>query len=215
MALFKRISQPESVDYGRCVGTPIGVVRKAAVLDDDGRLLGPEQVGRLGVRTPTRTPGYWNNSELTTKSSLSGYWLTGDVVYQDRKGRFYHLDRVPDVIHTADGPVYSLPMEEAILVGCPVVADCAVVAVAAPDPDQGVVPFATVRLKPGASEPPDLLHALNTALAGRDLPQLRYALIARQPEDFPTGPTGKVLKRQLRERFGTVLRQPTTSTELT
>ncbi|WFE30117.1 class I adenylate-forming enzyme family protein [Solwaraspora sp. WMMD791] len=210
MALFRKVSEPESADYGRCVGTPIGVVREAAVLDDAGRLLGPHQPGRLGVRTPTRTAGYWNDSATTNRSSISGYWLTGDVVYRDETGKFYHLDRVPDVIHTSGGPVYSLPLEEAILVGCPQIADCAVVAVRAPGPETGDVPFAAVKLAPGAAEPDDLLATVNSALAARDLPTLRAVAVATDPADFPTGPTGKVLKRQLRQRFSAVLQQPVT-----
>lgn len=205
MALFRKVSEPEREDYDRCVGTPISVVQRAVVLDDDGRELGPGKPGRLGVRSPTRTPGYWNDSALTTKSSLSGYWLTGDVVLRDAKGRFFHLDRVPDVIHSARGPIYSLPMEEAILAGCPDVVDCAVVAVRAPRPEDGHVPFATVKLRPGAPVPVDLTGLLNDALKLRGSDEVRGAVVAMDAADFPTGATGKVLKRALRERFADAL----------
>ncbi|MBM7773202.1 acyl-coenzyme A synthetase/AMP-(fatty) acid ligase [Actinokineospora baliensis] len=207
MALFRKVSDPTSTDYGRCVGSPVKVVTEAAVLDDDGRTLGPGEVGRLGVRTPTRTPGYWNNSELTAQSSLSGFWLTGDVVYRDERNRFFHLDRVPDVIHTATGPVYSLPLEEAILVGCPEIADCAVVAVDAPS-GTGSVPFATIKMGPGHSAPEDVLSTLNAALAARGLSRLHGAVLAVDDADFPTGATGKVLKRKLREHFADALTRP-------
>jgi acyl-CoA synthetase (AMP-forming)/AMP-acid ligase II len=95
----------------------------------------------------------------------------------------------PDVIHTEAGPVYSLPMEEAIMVGCPWVADCAVIAVTAPV--AGHVPFATVKSKPGAEEPAGLIGTLNATLTAKGLSTLSGAT-------FPTGPTGKVLKRHLR-----------------
>jgi len=156
----------------------VEVVERAAVLDDDGRELAAGVAGRLGVRTPTVTLGYWNDSNLTMKSSLSGYWLTGDVVRRDEAGRFYHLDRVPDVIHTANGAVYSLPMEEAILAGSPQVCDCAVFAVAAPGDPGTSVPFASVRWKSVAPARPaaaDLLGTLNLCLAARGEPQLRGA----------------------------------------
>ncbi|MEV4949568.1 class I adenylate-forming enzyme family protein [Streptomyces sp. NPDC053755] len=208
MALFRKVSEPEKQDYDRCVGTPVRVVRRAVVLDDDGRILGPGRPGRLGVKTPTRTAGYWGDTALTQKSSVSGYWLTGDIVYQDDDGRFFHVDRVPDVIHTVRGPVYSLPMEEAVMTGCPEVADCAVVAVNAPGPGGGQVPFATVRLRPGASTPGDLLERLNTALRAKGLTALGGAVLATEPEHFPTGATGKVLKRSLREHFADVLIRP-------
>lgn len=212
MALFRKVSEPETVGYGRCVGSPVRVVREATVLDDDGRKLGPYQVGRLGVRTPTRTPGYWNDSGQTGRSSVAGYWLTGDVVYRDRRKRFYHLDRVPDVIATAAGPVYSLPIEEAILVGCPEVADCAVVGIpAAPAPeaasaaDAGQLPVAVVRLRPGAAVGDELLAKVRAAAVARDLPAPAAVTVATDPDDLPIGPTGKVLKRQLRERLAAAL----------
>ncbi|MBT2440142.1 acyl--CoA ligase [Streptomyces sp. ISL-36] len=208
MALFRKVSEPEKQDYDRCVGKPVRVVKRAVVLDDDGRRLGPGRAGRLGVMTPTRTAGYWGDTELTGKSSVSGYWLTGDIVHQGRDGRFFHLDRVPDVIHTARGPVYSLPMEEAVMTGCPEVADCAVVAVNAPEPGGKQAPFATVRLRPGASAPRDLLERLNTALRAKGLTPLGGAVLATAPEHFPTGATGKVLKRSLREHFADVLIRP-------
>jgi len=207
MALFRRVSTPETTLYARCVGKPVGIVKRAAVLDDGGHELQTGQAGRLGVRTPTVTPGYWNDSALTAASFLCGYWLTGDVVRKDEAGRFFHLDRVPDVIHTSSGPVYSLPMEEAIMAGCAAIADCAVVAVAPPAPDTASVPFASVIVTPGRQPPEHLLEALNAALDARGLPALAGAVVARTPADFPTGPTGKVLKRELRERFADVLRR--------
>ncbi|MFH8688309.1 class I adenylate-forming enzyme family protein [Streptomyces sp. CB02115] len=213
MALFRKVSEPERQDYDRCVGKPVKVVERATVLDADGRQLGPGRAGRLGVISPTRTPGYWGNTELTGKSSVSGFWLTGDVVYRDRRGRFFHLDRVPDVIDTADGPVYSLPIEEAILLGRPEVADCAVVAVDAPPPLGKQVPFATVLLKPGAKAPADLLGSLNDVLRARGLTALSAAVVATEPEHFPTGATGKVLKRSLREHFADVLVRPAPGAE--
>ena len=61
---------------------------------------------------------------------LAGYWLTGDVVRKDPEGRFYHLDRTVDVIDTATGPIYSLPMEEVLLADCSDwIVDCAIVGV--------------------------------------------------------------------------------------
>jgi len=205
MALFCKVSEPESTEYGRCVGRPVDVVQRATVFGDDGSELASGKVGRLGVRTPTVTPGYWNDAVLTARSSLSGYWLTGDLVYRDEQGRFHHVDRLGDVIHTAEGPIYSLPMEEAVLVGCPDVADCAIVAVADPAQSELSLPFASVKLGHHVTEPPDLLGTLNTALAARGLPALRGAVVARDTADFPVGPTGKVLKRRLRERFATAL----------
>ncbi|GAA2777933.1 class I adenylate-forming enzyme family protein [Saccharopolyspora taberi] len=213
MALFRKVSEPETVNYGRCVGKPVEVVTRAAVFDDEGRELGPGNPGRLGVHTPTVTPGYWNNTGQTTRSSLYGYWLTGDVVYRDAQGRFYHLDRVPDVIHTATGPVYSLPVEEAILANVPIVQDCAVVAVTDPDSPEHSVPFASVRLDPAKPEPEDPKALINAALSQNGLATVNGVVVARTAADFPTGATGKVLKRALRERFANALTDANLPTE--
>ncbi|MFD0773136.1 class I adenylate-forming enzyme family protein [Streptomonospora algeriensis] len=199
MALFRKVSEPESEDYGRCVGVPIDVVDEVTVLDDEGRPLAPGQPGRLGVRTPTVTPGYWNDSRRTAQSSFSGYWLTGDVVSQSEDGRIFHLDRIPDVIRTAHGNVYSLPMEE-VMLSVAGVADCAVIGVT--DPETGrQAPFGVVRTEDGGPEPAELLDTLNAALTAAGQPLLHGA----GSTELPLGPTGKVLKRRLREDYASVL----------
>jgi acyl-coenzyme A synthetase/AMP-(fatty) acid ligase len=201
MALFGQVTTPETARNDRCVGKPLEVVRQAAVLDDDGNELPDGTVGLLGVKTPSRTPGYWNNARLTSSFELNGFWLTGDVARRDADGAFYHLDRTVDVIDTAAGPVYSLPIEEVLLADCDeIVRDCSVVGV--PN-GAGLVPVAVVRLQESAADQTEsaILERANKELAEAGLAQLAAVRIAREPADFPLGPTGKVLKRELRTRF--------------
>jgi acyl-coenzyme A synthetase/AMP-(fatty) acid ligase len=200
MALFGQVTTPETPRNDRCVGKPLEVVYQAAVLDDDGNEVPDGTVGLLGVKTPSRTPGYWNNDRLTESFELNGFWLTGDVARRDAEGRFYHLDRTVDVIDTATGPVYSLPIEEVLLADCDeIVRDCSVVGV--PD-GTGLVPIAVVCLQSGAESWTEnaILERANKELVTVGLAQLAAVRIARQPADFPLGPTGKVLKRELRTR---------------
>jgi acyl-coenzyme A synthetase/AMP-(fatty) acid ligase len=200
MALFGQVTTPESVRDDRCVGKPLEVVRQAAVLDDDGNEVPDGTVGLLGVKTPSRTPGYWNNERLTKSFELNGFWLTGDVARRDAEGNFYHLDRTVDVIDTAAGPVYSLPIEEVLLADCDeVVQDCSVVGVPS---GTAMVPVAVVRLQEDAAAWTEeaVLERANKELAEAGLAQLAAVRIAREPADFPLGPTGKVLKRELRTR---------------
>lgn len=206
MSLFQQVTTPESArDDLCCIGTPIDVVQQAVVLDENGRELPDDTPGLLGVRTPTRTPGYWRAPELNDRHELGGYWLSGDVVRRDGNGRFYYLDRNPDVIQTADGPVHSLPIEEALLADrAELVLDCAVVGVPGPAGD-GQEPVAVIVLQPGVEEPADLLDTLNGALAAAHLPSLAAVLVADDEWQLPTGTTGKVLKRELRERLAGVL----------
>jgi acyl-coenzyme A synthetase/AMP-(fatty) acid ligase len=210
MALFGQVTTPEGTRNDRCVGKPLAAVRKAAVLDEDGYEVPDGTVGLLAVQTPSRTPGYWNDPKLTSSFELSGYWLTGDVARRDNDGNFYHLDRTVDVIDTADGPVYSLPIEEVLLADCAELFwDCSVVGVPGPDGD-GQRPVAVVRLQSGAhgQEPERLREQVNKALAAADLAPLAALLVARTDADFPSGVTGKALKRELRTRLATLFTDP-------
>lgn len=209
MALFGQVTTPESTRDDRCVGLPVEVVEKAAVLDDDGNEVPDGTVGLLGVRTPTRTPGYWNDAALTKSFELAGYWLTGDVAVRKPDGRFYHLDRTSDVIHTSRGPVYSLPLEEVLIADCAeLVHDCAVVGVPAPDGD-GHLPVAVIRAQAdspvSARDSEKFLDAVNQKLEAAGLHPLAAVLAAESDADYPTGPTGKVLKRELRDRHAAAL----------
>ncbi|GAA4985577.1 class I adenylate-forming enzyme family protein [Kitasatospora paranensis] len=206
MALFGQVTTPESVRNDRCVGKPLEVVLKAAVLDEDGVEAPDGTVGMLGVVTPSRTPGYWNNPKLTATFELAGYWLTGDVARRDADGSFYHLDRTVDVIDTVTGPVYSLPIEEVLLADCAdLIQDCSVVGVPGAA-GEGQRPIAVVRLQAEAahSSAEDVQEAANKALTEAGLAALASVSIARTAADFPLGPTGKVLKRELRTRFATL-----------
>ncbi|MFE7191891.1 class I adenylate-forming enzyme family protein [Kitasatospora sp. NPDC057541] len=206
MALFGQVTTPESDRDDRCVGKPLEVVRRAAVLDQDGAEVPDGTVGLLAIDSPSRTPGYWNDGRLTGSFELAGYWLTGDVARRDAEGRFYHLDRTVDVIDTAAGPVYSLPIEEVLLADCAeLVRDCSVVGVPGAA-GEGQRPIAVVQLQQDAESATDteVLEAANKALAGAGLAALAAVRIARTASEFPLGPTGKVLKRELRTRFATL-----------
>jgi acyl-coenzyme A synthetase/AMP-(fatty) acid ligase len=206
MALFGQEWTPETTRDDRCVGKAQDAVIKAAVLDENGEEVPDGTVGLLGVITPSRTPGYWNDPRLTSSFELNGYWLTGDVARRDGEGNFYHLDRTVDVIDTAAGPVYSLPIEEVLLADCAdLVQDCSVVGVPGAA-GEGQRPIAVVRPQAEAAgvTGEEVREKANKALADAGLTPLAAVIIARTGEDFPLGPTGKVLKRELRTRHSTL-----------
>jgi acyl-coenzyme A synthetase/AMP-(fatty) acid ligase len=205
MANFGQVTTPESERDDRCVGRPLEGVT-AGVVDERGEEVPDGTVGLLAVKTASRTPGYWNDPRLTASFESNGWWLTGDVARRDTEGRFYHLDRTVDVIDTAAGPVYSLPIEEVLLADCAdLVLDCSVVGVPAED---GAQPIAVVQLQADAAGTHEeaLLDRANKELANAGREQLAAVVIARTPDDFPLGPTGKVLKRELRTRHASLLR---------
>jgi acyl-coenzyme A synthetase/AMP-(fatty) acid ligase len=208
MVLFKNAHTPGSDNFRRMIGRPVPVVKQAAVLAPDGTPVPAGQPGLLGVRTPSVTPGYWDDPELTRQYRSGGYFLTGDVVSQDAAGNWYHLDRTPDVISTVDGPVHSLPLEEVVL-NTTGALDAAVVAADDPDGPDTSRPIAVVLFAGPHPEDPDGLLALcNTELERAGLARLRAIVVAADRDGLPVGVTGKVLKRVLRERHRMLLLDP-------
>jgi acyl-coenzyme A synthetase/AMP-(fatty) acid ligase len=203
MANFGQVNTPETPRNDRCVGKPLQYV-EAAVLDENGAELPDGTVGLLGVKSPSLTPGYWNDARLTASFRLNGWWLTGDVARRDSEGNFYHLDRTVDIIDTATGPVYSLLLEEVLIADCSdLVLDASVIGMAT---DDGARPIAVVQLQAEAhgATAETILGRANKELANAGLDQLAAVVIA-DPADIPLGPTGKVLKRELRTRHSGLL----------
>jgi acyl-coenzyme A synthetase/AMP-(fatty) acid ligase len=198
-----------SSTYGRCVGKPISFA-EAAVLSEDGQPLPAGVVGRLGLRSPTLTPGYWNDSLTFYRLRLGGYWLTGDLAVRDEEGNFYHLDRVPDAIRTSEGIVFSTCTEELLLAELPELADCTVVGVApegvrADWEGDGVADAYALLQVAGddaAAGPDDAkwTEIVNETLRAKGFPTVTRAL-RMDASDVIKGATGKVLKRLMRERF--------------
>jgi len=181
----------------RCAGQPVGVA-EVAVLRPDGTPAADGEVGFLGARGPAVTPGYWNDSATTHSFRLAGFWLTGDMARRDADGDHYLVDRAADVIGTDEGPGYSVAMEETLLADLPGIVDCAVVAGTLAGRTVAVAVVTTSSPQTGAA---DLLGPANALLRAAGHPALGALQIARTPEEFPLGVTGKVLKRQLRERY--------------
>ncbi|MER7745810.1 class I adenylate-forming enzyme family protein [Streptomyces bacillaris] len=195
-AALRRVLTADTPSRARHLGTrvPIGEV---AVLREDGTEAAADEVGLLGVRSEALAHGYWNDSDTTYRTMLAGYWLSGDLVRRSADGEFFHVDRAVDRIRTDAGDGYSALMEEELLLAVEELADCSVVAAQ----DRGrTVPAAIVTLRREATAE-DLLRRANSALDRAGQPRLALLEIAPTPEAIPLGPTGKVLKRQLREKY--------------
>jgi acyl-coenzyme A synthetase/AMP-(fatty) acid ligase len=182
----------------RRVGKPDPVAEVAA-LRPDGSKAPVGEVGFFGAKGPSITAGYWNDSDTTYRSKLGGYWLTGDLVYQDEDGNYYVVDRTKDAIETAEGTGYSVLMEEVLLSEISAITDCAVVAGRLGDQ---IVPVAVVITDDSSADAEALLAEANEVLANAGgHPRIAVLDVAQTPEDFPVGVTGKVLKRQLRDKY--------------
>lgn len=179
----------------RCVGRSVGFA-EVAIVREDGTLAAPYENGFLGAKPPSMTVGYWGNQDTYYRSMLAGYWLTGDIAYRDEDGYFYQVDRAVDVVQTAQGPGYSVQMEELVLNEVAGVADCTIVA--------GRYRDETVAVAVVTGEDIDaekVLFAANQALRAAGKPELTMVEVASANTDFPLGVTGKSLKRYLRDKY--------------
>ena len=182
--------------YGRCIGKAHSFA-ETAVLGPDGQELPPGEVGELGTKSPTLSLGYWNDSARTYRTRVRGYFLTGDLVYRDEEGYYYHLDRKADSVDLGGGArLYTAATEERVLTSCPDVLDCTVVAVR--DGDR-VVTDVLLQLEAGADLAADHTELVRAALSPEVAATLRQVL-AVDDENIPLTPTGKVRKFVLRQR---------------
>lgn len=176
------------------IGRPVRHVA-IRVVDPDGQPVDTGAEGELWIKGPNVMKGYYNDPEATRKTITPDGWLkTGDGGKIDADGFVTITGRLKDLIIVGGENVYPREIE-AVLEGHESVAEVAVVG--APDPSRGEVPVAFVILKEGlAATESELREFARSALAGYKCP--RKVTIA---EDLPRGPTGKILKRKLRERL--------------
>ena len=77
-------------------------------------------VGHVALKSPTLALGYWNDSVTTFRTRFAGYYLTGDLMYRDSDGYYYHVDRAVDAVDLGGGNwLYTALCEERVLVRCP------------------------------------------------------------------------------------------------
>jgi acyl-coenzyme A synthetase/AMP-(fatty) acid ligase len=195
-AALRRVLTPDSPTLARHLGTQVPIA-EVAVLREDGTEAAADEVGLLGVRSEALAHGYWNDSDTTYRTMLAGYWLSGDLVRRSADGEFFHVDRAVDRIRTEAGDGYSALMEEELLLAVEELADCSVVAAK----DRGRTVAAAIVTLRQETTAEDLLRRANAALDRAGQPRLALLEIAPTPEAIPLGPTGKVLKRQLREKY--------------
>lgn len=162
------------------------------VADEAMRPLPPGAVGEICIRGPNVMQGYYEQPG-ETQAALANRWLrTGDLGTTDADGHYYIVDRKKDVIIRGGQNIYPADIEE-VLYRHPAIAEAAVVAV--PDEELGEVPVAYVAFRPGQDEEPEALRELcRAALAGFKVPRRVVVM-----EELPKGPTGKILRRRLRD----------------
>lgn len=172
-----------------------GPMIRVAIMDPEGHLLGPGEVGEIVVRGPSVMKHYYKNPAATAEVSRFGWHHTGDAGYFDGEGFFYIVDRMVDLIPSDDGPISPSRIERAILAH-EAVRDCVVVG--SPDAGGGVTQIVAVaELKAGATATvAELLEVCRERVG----PAMTPSTLELWPE-LPRSERGKVLKRTIREHF--------------
>ncbi len=159
-----------------------------------GAELGVGEVGEMWLRGPHIMRGYWNQPAATAETLLDDGWMkTGDLGYVDADGYIFLVDRLKELIKYNAFQVAPAELED-IIQSHPAVMDAAVIGT--PDQSVGEIPTAFVVLKQGATlDAADLMQYV----AARVAPYKKIRAV-EFIDQIPKSPTGKILRRLLRER---------------
>ena len=165
------------------------------VTDDEGRTLGPNQVGEIWFRSPSLIRGYWNRPEVTAETIVDGWLRSGDIGILDEEGFIYVQDRAKDMVLRAGENVYCAEVEAAIY-EYPDVYEAAVFGV----PHERLGEEVAAAIVPRAGRPLDE-DALRAFLKQHIAPFKIPTRIVLHPQQLPRNPAGKILKQNLREEL--------------
>lgn len=179
-------------------GHSVGIAVPGAdilVVDDAGRELPPGEVGEIWIGGPHVVKGYWNNPQATAEGFTAGYWHSGDVGSIDAEGFVQVLDRKKDMINRGGYKIFTAEVET-VLVACPGIVECAVVAV--PCPVLGERVHAVVVTGPDGPTTETIRAWCAARLSDYKVPET----LTVQAEPLPRNANGKVMKRILRQTLG-------------
>jgi fatty-acyl-CoA synthase len=185
----------EQVNHAGSAGRPVLNV-ETRIADDDGATVPPGVIGEIVHRSPQVTPGYWNDPERTATAFRGGWFHSGDLGVMAADGLVSVVDRKKDMIKTGGENVASREVEETIYAH-PAVAEVAVFGTPDPYWIEAVTAAVVVRDKETLTEDELVAHCRGR-LAGFKTPKRVFIV-----ESLPKNPSGKILKRELRERFRT------------
>jgi long-chain acyl-CoA synthetase len=175
------------------IGLPIwGVDFK--LVDDQGKtIVDPMVPGEIAIRGHNVMKGYYKKPEATAEAIKEGWFHSGDVAHRDDEGYYFIVDRKKDMIIRGGFNVYPREIEE-VLYGHPAVAECAVIGI--PHESHGEEVKAVIAKKPGHD---DVSGEDIILYAKEKLAAYKYPRIVEFLDALPKGPTGKILKRELKK----------------
>lgn len=163
------------------------------VVDSDGNEVAANETGEVLVRGPHIMLGYWNRPEATAETIVDGWLHTGDIAMIDADGHIYIRDRIKDMIISGGENVYPAEIEN-VLAAHEGIKDVAVIGI--PSANWGESPLAIVVKQDDSLDADQVLAACEGKLAPFKQPKGVEFI-----DVIPRNPSGKVLKRVLREQF--------------
>ncbi|MEZ8320035.1 long-chain-fatty-acid--CoA ligase FadD [Vibrio splendidus] len=178
-------------DYTGAIGLPVPST-EVRIVDDEGKVVGNDQVGELQVRGPQVMQGYWQRPEATKEVIDQDGWLsTGDIVKFDDEGLLYIVDRKKDMILVSGFNVYPNEIEDVVALHGKVLE---VAAIGQPHEVSGeLVKIYVVKRDPSLTKE-DIIEHCREHLTGYKIPKL-----IEFREELPKTNVGKILRRVLRE----------------
>jgi len=170
----------------------IGV--QVRIVDAEGNDVEPGEVGEIIARSKHIMVEYWHKPEETKEALINGWVHTGDMGYYDDKGYIYIADRKKDMIISGGENVYPREVEE-VLYQHPAVLEAAVIGI--PDPYWVEKVHAVVETRKGVSTTAEEIIAFcKKHIAGYKVPKdIEFV------DSLPKNPAGKILKKELREKY--------------
>lgn len=173
------------------IGRPVWGV-EMAILDDNDRAVPDGQPGEVCIRGHCVMKGYFKRPKETAEAMRNGWFHTGDIGIRDPDGTYRIVDRKKDLIIRGGLNVYPREVEE-VLYMHPAVAEAAVVGI--PDERLGEEIAAYITKKEGHEVSSEEL----TEHCKRNLAAYKYPRKIEFVKELPKGPSGKILKREIRE----------------
>lgn len=176
-------------------GQPVFFMDMKLVDDDGNDVTEPFVKGEICARGPNIMKGYWNRPEATAAViDPDGWFHTGDAGYVDEDGFYFVVDRVKDMVITGGENVYPAEVED-VLHGHPSITEVAVIGTDSEEWGEAVT--AVVTLADGASLSLQELREFGGASLARYKLPTQLEIV----DEIPHNASGKMLKRELRERF--------------
>jgi long-chain acyl-CoA synthetase len=183
-------NHPDKERKAGSIGTPIEGV-EMQIVDENDKPVAQGEVGEIVIRGHNIMKGYWQRSDATEEAMRGGWFHSGDMARTDEDGYFYIVDRKKDLIIRGGYNVYPREVEE-VLFEHPKIREAAVVGV--PHDEWGEEIGAAVVCHEGEELAPEEVSAyVKERIAAYKYPRLVWFL-----DDLPKGPTGKILKREIK-----------------